>query len=142
MATKSRCGSPASAPRSKNESSSVEARCLAMRSKVADWLDERTGYRALVSHALDEEIAGGARWAYVFGSGLLTIFLCQVVTGLLLMATYTPAVGSAWSSVFYIQHKVTAGWFVRGLHSYGAQAMILCLGLHLLQVALYGAYKK
>ena len=35
---------------------------------------DRTGYRALVSHALDEEIVGGARWAYVFGSGLLAIF--------------------------------------------------------------------
>jgi ubiquinol-cytochrome c reductase cytochrome b subunit len=110
--------------------------------KVADWFDERTGYRALVSHALDEEIAGGARWAYVFGSGLLTLFICQVVTGLMLMATYTPAVTGAWSSVFYLQHKVAGGWFVRGLHSYGAQAMILVLGMHLLQVALYGAYKK
>jgi ubiquinol-cytochrome c reductase cytochrome b subunit len=110
--------------------------------KVADWFDERTGYRSLVSHALDEEIAGGARWAYVFGSGLLTIFICQVVTGLMLMATYTPSMTGAWSSVFYVQHKVAGGWFVRGLHSYGAQAMILVLGMHLLQVALYGAYKR
>ena len=113
-----------------------------MLNKVADWFDERTGYRALVAHALDEEIAGGARWAYVFGSGLLTIFICQVVTGLLLMATYTPSMVSAWSSVYYIQYKIAGGWFVRGLHSYGAQAMIVVLGMHLLQVALYGAYKK
>jgi ubiquinol-cytochrome c reductase cytochrome b subunit len=110
--------------------------------KLGDWLDNRTGYRALLSHALDEEIAGGARWAYVFGSGLVTIFIVQVVTGLLLMATYTPSVTGAWASVFYIQHQVAGGWFVRGLHSYGAQAMIVVLGMHLLQVALYGAYKK
>ena len=113
-----------------------------MLQKASDWLDERTSYRALLHHALDEEIAGGARWAYVFGSGLLVIFICQVVTGLLLMATYTPSIDGAWSSVYYIQHKVTDGWFVRGLHSYGAQAMIVVLGMHLLQVALYGAYKK
>ena len=113
-----------------------------MLKKVGDWFDERTGYRALVSHALDEEIAGGARWAYVFGSGLLTIFICQVVTGLLLMSTYTPSTSGAWSSVFYIQYKLTDGWFVRGLHSFGAQSMIVVLGMHLLQVAIYGAYKK
>src|SRR5262249_49184420 len=113
-----------------------------MLQKISDWLDDRTGYRALVSHALDEEIAGGARWAYVFGSGLLTVFITQVVTGLLLMATYTPSATGAWSSVYYIQHKVTGGWFVRGLHHYGAQAMIVVLGMHLLQVALYGAYKR
>jgi len=113
-----------------------------MANKIADFLDERTGFRALLSHALDEEIEGGARWAYVFGSGLLTVFICQVVTGLLLMATYTPSMTGAWASVFYIQHKVADGWFVRGMHHYGAQAMIVVLGMHLLQVALYGAYKK
>src|SRR5437773_314783 len=100
---------------------------------LGDWFDERTGWRALLSHALDEEIVGGARWAYVFGSGLLTIFICQVITGLMLMATYTPSANSAWSSVYYIQHQVAGGWFVRGLHSYGAQAMIVVLGIHLLQ---------
>lgn len=113
-----------------------------MLDKVADWLDSRTGYRALVSAALDEEIEGGARWAYVFGSALLVLFSIQVVTGILLLATYTPDVGSAWSSIYYIQEKVTGGWFVRGLHHYGAQAMVVVLGVHLLQVALYGAYKK
>ncbi|MGD8858950.1 MAG: cytochrome b N-terminal domain-containing protein [Myxococcales bacterium] len=109
--------------------------------RIADWLDDRTGYRALISHALDEDIAGGARWAYVFGSGLLIIFGIQVLTGLLLMATYTPSVQDAWSSVYYIQHEVAAGWFIRGLHHYGAQAMMIVLGMHLMQVAIYGAYK-
>lgn len=111
-------------------------------SKIADWFDDRTGYRKLLAAALDEEVHGGARWAYVFGSGLLVIFSLQVLTGLLLMATYAPSVSTAWSSVFYIQHKVAGGWFVRGLHAYGAQAMVIVLGMHLLQVAAYGAYKK
>jgi ubiquinol-cytochrome c reductase cytochrome b subunit len=113
-----------------------------MLRKVTDWLDDRTGYRALMSHALDEEIAGGARWAYVFGSGLLAIFICQVVTGLLLMATYVPSTEGAWASVYFIQHKVASGWMVRGIHHYGAQAMMIVLGMHLLQVAVYGAYKR
>src|SRR5262249_2924099 len=79
---------------------------------------------------------------YVFGSALMVIFSVQVVTGLMLMATYTPALTGAWSSVFYMQHQVAGGWFVRGLHSYGAQSMVVVLGIHLLQVAIYGAYKK
>ena len=40
---------------------------------LADWLDQRTGYRSLASAVLDEEIAGGARFAYVFGSALLSV---------------------------------------------------------------------
>ena len=110
--------------------------------RVFDWLDDRTGYRALTRAALDQEIQGGARWAYVFGSGLAVVFLSQLVTGLMLMVTYTPSVHDAWSSVFYLQHRVTAGWFVRGLHHYGAYAMMLVMGLHMLQVAVYGAYKR
>lgn len=110
--------------------------------RILDWLDNRTGYRALSRAALDQELQGGARWAYVFGSGLAVVFLSQLITGLMLMVTYTPSVHDAWSSVFYLQHKVTAGWFVRGLHHYGAYAMMLVMSLHMLQVTIYGAYKR
>ncbi|MBK8169579.1 MAG: cytochrome b N-terminal domain-containing protein [Sandaracinaceae bacterium] len=110
--------------------------------KLIEWLDSRTGVRKLMTRALEEEIQGGARWAYVFGSGLAVVFLTQLVTGLMLMATYTPSVHDAWSSVFYIQHRVTSGWFIRGMHHYGAQAMMVVMGMHLLQVTIYGAYKK
>ena len=110
--------------------------------RAIDFLEDRTGFRRAVSRALDEEIAGGPRWAYVFGSALTVLFVVQAVTGLLLMMTYTPSADGAWSSVFYIQTKVTGGWFVRGLHSYGAEAMLIVAGLHMLQVVVYGAYKK
>src|SRR5205085_10652112 len=46
------------------------------------------------------------------------------------------------ASVAYIQDQVTLGWFVRGLHSHGASAMLIVCGLHMLQTALYGAYRK
>ena len=113
-----------------------------MPTRIADWIDERTEYRALVSRALEEEIAGGARFAYVFGSALSVILVCQVITGVLLMATYTPSTNGAWASVYYLQHQVTGGWFVRGLHAHGAQMLIIVLGMHLMQVAIYGAYKR
>ena len=34
------------------------------------------------------------------------------------------------------------GWFVRGLHSFGSSALIIVAGLHLLQVVLFGAYRR
>ena len=42
------------------------------------WLDRRTGLDSLLRHALDEPIPGGAKIAYVFGSGLLFLFLSQI----------------------------------------------------------------
>ena len=110
--------------------------------RAVQFLDDRTGFRALLRAALDEEIEGGPRWAYVFGGAITLLFVLQAVTGAILMLTYTPSVDDAWSSVFYIQHLVTGGWFVRGLHNYGAQAMLIVCGLHMFQVLVYGAYKK
>src|ERR1700739_4263541 len=52
--------------------------------RALTWFDQRTGAKSIASKVLDEPIPGGARWAYVFGSGLLFIFLLQMVTGIAL----------------------------------------------------------
>lgn len=106
------------------------------------WLDERVGHKKLLSALLDEPIQGGARFAYVFGSTLLGAFLVQVVTGVALMSAYAPSDKTAWASVHYISTQLSGGWLVRGLHHYGAQAMVVLLGAHMTQVAFFGAYKK
>ncbi|MCB9667020.1 MAG: cytochrome b N-terminal domain-containing protein [Myxococcales bacterium] len=110
--------------------------------RALDWLDRRTGYRGALATLFDEELRGGASLAYTLGRGLLMIVIVQAVTGMLLMATYVPSVSSAWSSVYYVQYVVTAGWFIRGMHHYGASAVMIVMGLHLFQVVVYGAYKS
>jgi ubiquinol-cytochrome c reductase cytochrome b subunit len=90
---------------------------------------------------LDEHIPGGARFAYVFGSGLLFIFLLQAVTGVSLALYYTPTAETAHTSVAYITKQVEGGAFLRSLHAYGSSAMIIVLGLHFLQTFLYGSFK-
>jgi ubiquinol-cytochrome c reductase cytochrome b subunit len=113
-----------------------------MLKRVGDWLDDRTGWRKATAVALEEPVPGGASWLYVFGSVLTFILVLQLVTGLMLAFYYSPSSPTAWASVAYIQDQVTLGWFIRGLHSHGASAMVVVAGLHLLQVAVYGAYKK
>ena len=112
------------------------------QARAADWLDERTGYRRCVHAALDEPVPGGASFAYVFGSVLMFSCSCQLVTGVLLAMYYSPSAPTRGRAVAYIQDQVTLGWFIRGLHHHGASAMVIVAGLHLLQVAMYGAYKK
>lgn len=109
---------------------------------MSDWLDRRTGYRRLVSWLLYESIPGGARWRYVWGSTLAFTFLLQIFTGLLLWAAYSPSVRSAWESVYFIQHQMELGWFIRGLHHYASHAMIVLLVFHLVQVVIAGAYRS
>jgi ubiquinol-cytochrome c reductase cytochrome b subunit len=105
------------------------------------WIDSRTGYKNLLNEALYENVPGGARWRYVWGSTLSFTFLVQVITGIFLWMAYSPNSHGAWESVFYIQNQMWGGWLLRGIHHFTAQAMTVLLVLHLLQVVIDGAYK-
>jgi len=105
------------------------------------WLNHRTGLDDLLRITLDEPIPGGARFAYIFGSGLLFIFISQVITGIFLALYYVPSADHAHTTVAYITKAVTAGSFLRSLHAYGASAMVVVLFLHLSQTYIYGSYK-
>lgn len=105
------------------------------------WLDSRTGIQRLTHEALMENIPGGARWRYIWGSALTFCLLIQFITGVALWAAYSPGAQSAWESVFYIQYEMSGGWFLRGLHHYTAHLMVVLLVLHLMQVIIDGAYK-
>ncbi len=102
----------------------------------------RVGWRDLNEKLLLEPIKGGSRWAAAFGSLLLFTFTLQLVTGVLLVTCYAPSVGTAWQSVRYIQYDMPLGWLVRGIHHWGSSAMVILLLAHLIQVFVWGAYKR
>jgi len=106
-----------------------------------NWLDSRTGYKGLVHEALFENVPGGARWRYVWGSTLTFFFVVQVITGIALWMSYSPSSQTAWESVYWIQNQMWGGWLLRGIHHFAAQAMTALLVLHLMQVVIDGAYK-
>lgn len=112
-----------------------------MASRIYEWLDSRLKIQSLEKTLLDEPIPGGASWIYVFGSATLFLFLLQALTGMFLTVYYTPSPDHAYDSVQFIEQQVTFGWFVRGLHHWGASGMVIAIGLHMLQVFLYGAFK-
>ena len=108
--------------------------------RVLDWLDNRTGFRGFVHEALYERIPGGARWRYVWGSTLVFAFVVQLITGFS-VDVYSPSAQTAWESVYFIQYEMPGGWLLRGLHHFIAQAMVVLLALHLMQVVIDGAYR-
>ncbi len=110
-------------------------------SRFLAWLDDRTGYRGLVHDALFEHIPGGARWRYVWGSTLVFAFVVQIITGVILWAAYSPSAQTAWESVYYIQHDMTGGWLLRGVHHFMAHTMVVLLAIHFVQVIVDGAYR-
>jgi quinol-cytochrome oxidoreductase complex cytochrome b subunit/mono/diheme cytochrome c family protein len=112
-----------------------------MLTQFLDWLDHRTGHRGLVHDTLFECIPSGARFRYVTGSMLVFAFVTQAITGIFLWMAYSPSSTTAYESVYYIQHEMTGGWLLRGLHHFMAQAMVVAMVLHLLQVVWDGAYR-
>ena len=120
---------------------SADAPVSASTRWLGDWLDSRTGYRAIIQSALYERVPGGARWRYVWGSTLVFAFMTQVITGLVLWASYSASAQTAWESVYFIQYEMTGGWLLRGIHHVMAQSMIVLLALHVMKVVIDGAYR-
>ena len=108
---------------------------------LTNWLDDRTGYRKLMREALYENIPGGSRWRYAWGSTLTFAIVVQFITGIFLMMLYSPSAQTAWASVNHIQNGMTGGDWLRGIHHFTAQVMTILLLLHLMQVVIDKAYK-
>lgn len=106
------------------------------------WLDERTGLETAIRHLLYEDIPAASGWRHVFGSVALFLFLVQAFTGILLAFNFAPTPDDAYYSLRYILTELTGGSLIRGLHHWGANLLIVVVVMHLVQVAISGAYKK
>jgi ubiquinol-cytochrome c reductase cytochrome b subunit len=109
---------------------------------VFDWLDSRTGFRAGLSHLLDEPLPPGVGWWFVTGSILMFLLGVQLLTGVILTMFYVPAPDHAHESVRYIMDALPFGRLLRGLHFFGASFIVVAAIVHMLRVVLFGSYKK
>jgi quinol-cytochrome oxidoreductase complex cytochrome b subunit len=111
-----------------------------MATRLANWLDERIHWQG-VWQAIFLRKVPKVNWFYTLGSATLFVALNQAVTGILLTIYYVPTPDHAYDSVQFITQEVTAGWLIRGLHHWGASAMVVLCILHMLRVIFHGAYK-
>ena len=109
---------------------------------VNEWVEHRTGIQSAVRQFLYEEIPASSGWHQVFGSVAMFLFMVQAFTGALLAFNYAATPGDAYNSLRYILTELTGGRLMRGLHHWGGSMIIVVVVLHMVQVFLYGAYKK
>ena len=75
--------------------------------------------------------------------GISNLFFWFVIgTGIVLFLYYKPSLEDAYHSVEYLTQKVPYGQAVRGLHRYGADAMLVFVVLHWLRVWWTDRYRK
>jgi ubiquinol-cytochrome c reductase cytochrome b subunit len=109
--------------------------------QLGEVLEDRLGIVSALKPLMEHPVPRGARWWYVFGSATLCAFVLQVVTGVTLAFSYIASSSQAYETLLFITNEATFGRFLRGLHYYGASAMVLMVGLHMGQVFLSGSYK-
>jgi len=113
-----------------------------MITRIGDWFDRRLQLAAPVREIAEHPVPRNtASWWYVFGSAALTVFVLQIVTGILLALIYVPSGAEAWSSLQALNHSVTLGWFIRAMHGWGSNFMVAIVLIHMVQVFLFGAHK-
>ena len=109
--------------------------------QAVDAFEERTGLIKFFGDVMKHPVPPNTGWWYVFGSAVLVAFMMQVVTGIALATRYVASSGSAYEVLEFITYKAVLGNFLRGMHFFGASAMILLVGIHMIQVFLMGCYK-
>src|SRR5438128_7427194 len=98
------------------------------------WCDRRLGFSKAVLPIVQHPVPRNVNWWYVFGSATLVAFIFQVITGVALAFTYVPAPNSAYQTLQFISHQALLGNVVRGIHYFGASAMVILITVHAARV--------
>ena len=80
---------------------------------------------------------GGIRW----GARHWPCSSCRSPPGIVLAMYYSPSPDHAYDSIQYLERSVASGAMLRGIHHWGASAMVLLVVAHMVRVFTMGAYK-
>lgn len=111
---------------------------------IAGWFRERIPvepgqFRELTNEPVPYHMK---RWWFCLGGTPAYLFIVQIVTGILLALYYKASPQTAYESVEYITNEAAFGWYIRGLHKWGATFMIAAVVLHQMRVFFTGAYRR
>ena len=78
---------------------------------------------------------------YTLGSHVWLFWMLTIVSGCLLMAIYIPSINEAYDSIVKIQFEIPFGAIIRGIHKYGADAVIIAATIRLYRIFIACDYK-
>jgi len=112
--------------------------------RILNWVSERIPFNwDNLKHFTSEPIPRHMhKWWFCLGGTPLYLFMIQLVSGIALTFYFVPDPSKAYESVRYITEEVPFGWWVRGIHRWSGELMVVSVILHMMRVFFTAAYRR
>jgi quinol-cytochrome oxidoreductase complex cytochrome b subunit len=114
----------------------------AAKVSILDYINTRLGFLTRHRRIMDKPVPAWINYFYCFGGVTFTLFLVQVLTGLLLSVFYSPSEAEAYQSIQRLSRTVPLGNLFRSTHHWAANLMVVMVILHMFRVFVTGSYKN
>jgi quinol-cytochrome oxidoreductase complex cytochrome b subunit len=115
---------------------------MKLRQRLVRSLQDRVGWDTGLQPFLFKDLPPKTGWSATLGSLSVVLFLMMFVSGIFLAMHYNPSPDKAYQSIDYIMNDLPAGWLLRGIHHWGASAMVIAVFVHMMSCFFAGSYKK
>ena len=110
-------------------------------SRIQSFLSDRLGWPQYLKPFMEKPLPEESGWAVTLGSVLVLLFITQAATGIFLAMYYNPSPDHAYQAIHFIMNDVFLGRILRGIHHWGASAMVVLVFIHLSVSFFQGAFK-
>lgn len=108
-------------------------------SSAGDWVKTRLNNIDIFDE--HHQIEAKTNPFYSLGPIFYLVWFIVMTTGLILIMWYVPTKSAAFDSILNIQNGIPIGGIARGMHKYGADAMIIAATMRLYRMFLMGDFK-
>jgi len=111
-------------------------------SNIKETINQRIGWDSHLKPFMYKKLPSNLGWSATLGSLCVILFGVMAASGMILAMYYSPSPDKAFQSIEYIMNDLPMGSVLRGIHHWGAGAMVLAVFVHLATVFFSGSFKK
>jgi ubiquinol-cytochrome c reductase cytochrome b subunit/cytochrome b6 len=114
------------------------------QSKFKEWLTQRLPVSVGELMEVINEPVPKVMEPFAWAAGGIPMFLfgIQAITGVLLAFNYVPTLAGSYQSVARITEVLPFGWWIRGVHHWAANLMILSVFVHMIRTLIFGGFRR
>jgi len=120
-------------------STTAKSGFIASLEGAGDWLKTRINNIDIFDEHYHREAVTNP--FYALGPIFYLVWVIVMLTGCVLIVWYVPSKAEAFNSIFDIQWKIPFGGLMRGMHKYGADAMIIAATMRMYRMFINADYK-